>query len=158
RRGGRVPGHRGDRQGDQRRPRADAQPADRDGLRRPGLRRRRDDPGGGGRPGPRRGPRRAVAVLQATRLTTMREEGEPLEMAAMSIDPAKLRYTKSHEWAHLSVEADTGVVTVGITQFAADQLTDVTYVELPKVGQRLTPGKEFGNIETVKAVSDLYAP
>jgi glycine cleavage system H protein len=75
-------------------------------------------------------------------------------MTAMSIDPAKLRYTKSHEWAHL----DGGVVTVGITQFAADQLTDVTYVELPKVGARLTPGKEFGNIETVKAVSDLYAP
>ena len=72
----------------------------------------------------------------------------------MSMDPAKLRYTKSHEWAHL--EGD--VVTVGITQFAADQLTDVTYVELPHVGDHLFAGQEFGNIETVKAVSDLYAP
>jgi glycine cleavage system H protein len=72
----------------------------------------------------------------------------------MSIDPANLRYTKSHEWAHL--EGD--VVTVGITQFAADQLTDVTYVELPRVGAGVSAGQEFGNIETVKAVSDLYAP
>ena len=72
----------------------------------------------------------------------------------MSIDPAKLRYTKSHEWAHL--EGD--VVTVGITKFAADQLSDVTFIGLPKVGSAVSAGKDFGQIETVKAVSDLYSP
>ncbi len=70
------------------------------------------------------------------------------------MDPSKLRYTRTHEWAHL--EGD--VCTVGISKFAADQLTDVTYIELPHVGDHVFAGKDFGNIETVKAVSDLYAP
>ena len=70
------------------------------------------------------------------------------------MDPNKLRYTKSHEWAFL--EGD--VVTVGISKFAADQLSDITYVGLPKAGTRVSPGKDFGQIETVKAVSDLYSP
>jgi glycine cleavage system H protein len=70
------------------------------------------------------------------------------------MDPTKLRYTKSHEWAHL----DGDVVVVGISKFAADQLTDITYIELPHVGDHVFTGEEFGNIETVKAVSDLYAP
>jgi glycine cleavage system H protein len=68
--------------------------------------------------------------------------------------PADLRYTESHEWARL--EGD--LVTVGITRFAVDQLTDVTAIELPKVGKAVVAGKDFGFIETVKAVSDLYAP
>jgi glycine cleavage system H protein len=70
------------------------------------------------------------------------------------MNPQQVRYTKTHEWAHL--EGD--VCTVGISQFAADQLTDITYVELPHVGDHVFAGKDFGNIETVKAVSDLYAP
>ncbi len=70
------------------------------------------------------------------------------------MDPTALRYSPTHEWARL--EGD--VCTVGITPFAADQLTDITNVELPSPGARVTAGKEFGNIETVKAVSDLYAP
>src|SRR2546421_2410390 len=70
------------------------------------------------------------------------------------MDPNKLRYTRTHEWAHL----EGGVCTVGITKFAADQLTDVTYIELPHVGDHVFTGEAFGNIETVKAVSDLYAP
>ncbi len=70
------------------------------------------------------------------------------------MDPKTLRYAKSHEWARL--EGDT--CTVGITKFAADQLTDVTYIELPHVGDHVFTGEEFGNIETVKAVSPLYAP
>src|SRR3954451_6337571 len=70
------------------------------------------------------------------------------------MDPHKLRYTKTHEWAH----PEGGLVTVGISKFAADQLTDVTYVELPHVGDHVFTGESFGNIETVKAVSDLYAP
>jgi glycine cleavage system H protein len=68
--------------------------------------------------------------------------------------PANLRYTKSHEWALL--EGD--IVTVGITKFAADQLTDITYVEVPKPGKALSAGQPCGNVETVKAVSDIYSP
>lgn len=68
--------------------------------------------------------------------------------------PKDLRYTRSHEWAR--VEGDT--CTVGITQFAVEQLTDPVNVELPKVGKPVTAGKSFGEIESVKAVSDLYAP
>jgi glycine cleavage system H protein len=68
--------------------------------------------------------------------------------------PANLRYTKTHEWALL--EGD--VVTVGITKFAADQLTDITFIELPAVGKVVNAGGTCGNIETVKAVSDLYSP
>ena len=70
------------------------------------------------------------------------------------MDPQTLRYTKTHEWVH----RDGDVCTVGITKFAADQLTDVTYIELPHVGDHVFAGESFGNIETVKAVSDLYAP
>ena len=65
-----------------------------------------------------------------------------------------LRYATSHEWA----KADGGLVTVGITQYAVDQLTDVTHLQLPKVGAAVTAGKPFGEIESVKAVFDLYAP
>jgi glycine cleavage system H protein len=72
----------------------------------------------------------------------------------MALDTSKLKYTKTHEWASL----DGNVVTVGITKFAADQLTDITYIELPDVGDHVFKGQEFGNVETVKAVSDLYAP
>ena len=70
------------------------------------------------------------------------------------MDPKKLRYAKTHEWA--SLEGD--VCTVGITQFAVDQLTDVIYIELPDVGDNTFAGDSFGEIESVKAVSDLYAP
>ena len=72
----------------------------------------------------------------------------------MSVDLGKLRYAKSHEWA--SVAGD--VCTVGITQYAVDQLTDVTHLQLPKVGAKVTAGNSFGEIESVKAVFDLYAP
>jgi glycine cleavage system H protein len=70
------------------------------------------------------------------------------------MDLSKLRYAASHEWA--DVQGD--VCTVGITQFAVDQLTDVTNLELPKVGKPVTAGKPFGEIESVKAVFDLNAP
>src|SRR5260370_40664955 len=70
------------------------------------------------------------------------------------MDPKKLRYAKSHEWA--SLEGD--LCTVGITKFAVDQLTDVVYIELPEVGDHTFAGEGFGEIESVKAVSDLYAP
>lgn len=68
--------------------------------------------------------------------------------------PAELKYTKEHEW--LRVEGDTG--TIGITDFAQQQLGDVVYVELPDVGSTMTAGQVFGTIESVKAVSELFAP
>lgn len=68
--------------------------------------------------------------------------------------PADLRYTKEHEW----VAVDGDVATVGITQYAADQLGDVVFVELPDVGRVLEQFATFGVVESVKAVSDLFAP
>ena len=68
--------------------------------------------------------------------------------------PVDLRYTKDHEWVRL--EGDEA--TVGITQFAADQLGDIVYVELPNVGRAVDQFATFGVVESVKAVSDLFAP
>ena len=67
--------------------------------------------------------------------------------------PSDLRYLQTHEWHRL--QGDT--VTIGITQVAADELTDVTYVSLPKVGTKLSANGRFGEIESVKATSDLYS-
>ena len=72
----------------------------------------------------------------------------------MSTVPADLRYTKEHEWARR--EGDRA--RVGITAYAQEQLGDVVFVELPKVGARVSAMKTFGVVESVKAVSDLYAP
>ncbi len=68
--------------------------------------------------------------------------------------PTDLRYTRDHEWVRL--EGDEA--TVGITQYAADQLGDIVFVELPDVGRALQGAKAFGVVESVKAVSDLFAP
>ena len=68
--------------------------------------------------------------------------------------PDDLRYSKEHEWVR--VEDDTA--TIGITSFAADELGDIVFVELPEVGAALTQFGTFGVIESVKAVSDLYSP
>jgi glycine cleavage system H protein len=68
--------------------------------------------------------------------------------------PTDLRYTKEHEWVR--VEADQA--TIGITQYAADQLGDIVFVELPDVGRQLSQFATFGVVESVKAVSDLYSP
>jgi glycine cleavage system H protein len=70
------------------------------------------------------------------------------------MDLSKLRYSQTHEWTLL--EGD--VCTVGITSFAADQLQDITYLKLPKVGDAVKQDAAFGEVETVKAVSDIYAP
>ena len=69
--------------------------------------------------------------------------------------PAELKYTASHEWVR--VEAD-GTIAVGITEFAQDALGDIVFIELPKVGQTLTAGKDCAVIESVKAAGDIYAP
>jgi glycine cleavage system H protein len=68
--------------------------------------------------------------------------------------PAELKYTKDHEWIRLSGE----IAEVGITNFAQEQLGDVVYVELPEPGRKITAGESFGSIESVKAVSELFAP
>ena len=68
--------------------------------------------------------------------------------------PGDLKYSKDHEW--IRVSGDTG--QVGITDYAQNQLGDVVYVELPEVGQTFGRGDQFGSIESVKAVSDLYCP
>jgi glycine cleavage system H protein len=67
--------------------------------------------------------------------------------------PSDRRYLETHEWH----KPEGNVVTIGITQFAADELTDITYVSLPKVGQKLSANSRFGEIESVKATSDLYS-
>ena len=68
--------------------------------------------------------------------------------------PTELKYVKTHEY----VKVDGDVATIGVTAFAADQLGDVTFVELPKVGQKFKTEEKFGVIESVKSVSDLYMP
>ena len=68
--------------------------------------------------------------------------------------PGDRRYTKEHEWVRL----DGPVGTVGITQFAQDQLGDIVYVEVPELGRRYEAGEVLGTIESVKAVSEIYAP
>ncbi|PYX84093.1 MAG: glycine cleavage system protein GcvH [Acidobacteria bacterium] len=68
--------------------------------------------------------------------------------------PSDFKYTKEHEW----IKADGKTGTVGITNYAQESLGDIVFVELPKVGTEITAGKAFGSVESVKAVSDLYAP
>ena len=68
--------------------------------------------------------------------------------------PTDFKYTKQHEW----IKADGSSATVGITNYAQESLGDIVFVETPKVGAELTAGKAFGTVESVKAVSDLYAP
>jgi glycine cleavage system H protein len=70
------------------------------------------------------------------------------------MDPQKLRYSKTHEWASL----EGNICTIGISQFAVEQLTDVIYIDLPDIDDPVSTGDSFGEIESVKAVSDLYSP
>src|SRR5213076_1031878 len=116
----------------------------RDGVRRDRARRgghaaRRRDPGAG--QGRARRPHPVPSVAS--------EEG-----VTMAHVPKELRYTRDHEWARR--EGDR--VRVGITAYAQEQLGDVVFVELPKVGVTATAKKPFGVVESVKAVSDLFAP
>ena len=68
--------------------------------------------------------------------------------------PKQFRYTKEHEW----VEAKGDLATIGITEYAQHELGDVVFVELPKPGAKIETGKTFGTVESVKAVSEIYAP
>lgn len=68
--------------------------------------------------------------------------------------PTDLRYTEAHEWARL----EGGTVTIGITDHAQSSLGDIVFLELPEKGKKLKPGEPFGVVESIKAVSDVYAP
>jgi len=68
--------------------------------------------------------------------------------------PPSYRYTKQHEW----IDVKDGVGTIGITDYAQHELGDVVFVELPKPGAKIQAGKSFGNVESVKAVSEIYSP
>jgi glycine cleavage system H protein len=72
----------------------------------------------------------------------------------MADNPTDLKYTREHEWARI----DGKLVTVGITQFAVEQLGDITMVDLPKEGEKVKKNDVFGSVESVKAVSDIYSP
>lgn len=67
--------------------------------------------------------------------------------------PTDRKYSQTHEW----FKVDGNIVTVGITQFAADELTDITFVDLPKVGAKIQGGSHFGEVESVKATSELFS-
>jgi glycine cleavage system H protein len=68
--------------------------------------------------------------------------------------PEDLQYSKDHEW----VRVEDGMATIGITDYAAEELGDIVYIELPDVGRSVQAGESLGTIETVKAVEDIYAP
>jgi glycine cleavage system H protein len=75
------------------------------------------------------------------------------------VTPENLLYAKTHEWVHLENDAQgQKVATVGISSFAVEALTDLVYMQLPQMGRKLKAGESFGEIESVKAVSDLYSP
>ncbi len=69
--------------------------------------------------------------------------------------PKELKYTKSHEWVK---ELNDGVVEIGLTDFAQSELGDLVFVNLPQIGDSVTAGETFGDVESVKAVSDIYSP
>src|SRR6185312_3889590 len=70
------------------------------------------------------------------------------------MSPDQLKYSKTHEW--VAIEGDTA--TIGITDFAVHLLSDLVFADLPPIGKKMTQGQPFGEVESVKAVSDLYAP
>jgi glycine cleavage system H protein len=74
------------------------------------------------------------------------------------VKPEELLYAKTHEWVHFSPSGGSRIATVGISAFAVEQLTDLVFLELPKVGRKVTANESIGEIESVKAVSDVYSP
>ncbi len=72
--------------------------------------------------------------------------------------PDQLLFSETHEWVHVDQKDGQQIATLGVTAFAVEALTDLVYMQLPKVGDQVAVGKPFGEIESVKAVSDLYSP
>jgi glycine cleavage system H protein len=80
----------------------------------------------------------------------------PLEESIMT--PQNLLYAETHEWVNVAHEGAKKIATIGISAFAVQQLTDLVFMQLPSVGTEVKAGKEFGEVESVKAVSPLYSP
>ena len=76
----------------------------------------------------------------------------------MPRDEKNLLYAESHEWVDVTDEGDQKIATVGISAFAIEQLNDLVYMDLPELGRSVSAGDEFGEVESVKAVSPLYSP
>lgn len=76
----------------------------------------------------------------------------------MTRDPKSLHYAESHEWVDIENSGDDSIATIGISSFAIEQLNDLVYMDLPDVGRTVSEGEEFGEVESVKAVSPLYSP
>ena len=74
------------------------------------------------------------------------------------MDPKELLYSETHEWVQVSEVNGARIATIGISAFAVQQLTDLVYMELPAIGTHVNAGDEFGEVESVKAVSPLYSP
>lgn len=74
------------------------------------------------------------------------------------MQPKDLLYAKTHEWVHVNRDGGQAIATVGISHFAVEALTDLVYLELPAMGRQVKAGQSIGEIESVKAVSDLYSP
>jgi glycine cleavage system H protein len=72
--------------------------------------------------------------------------------------PEKLLYSKTHEWVDVATAGGAKVATVGLSAFALEALTDLVYIDLPQPGREVTAGEPFGEVESVKAVSDMYSP
>jgi glycine cleavage system H protein len=79
-------------------------------------------------------------------------------MGVVAVKPEQLKYAKTHEWVQLDTEGGQKIATVGISAFAVEALTDLVFMQLPEVGRKVNAGESFGEIESVKAVSDLYSP
>lgn len=74
------------------------------------------------------------------------------------MSPEELLYAETHEWAHIADDGGAKVATIGISAHAIEQLTDLVYMDLPAVGSAVSAGEAFGEVESVKATSDLYSP
>lgn len=80
------------------------------------------------------------------------------ETGESQLNPQELKYNTSHEWVGLSNQGGEELAVIGITDFALEQLTDLVFMELPEAGSSVTQGQQFGEVESVKAVSPLYSP
>jgi glycine cleavage system H protein len=77
----------------------------------------------------------------------------------VAVNPEELLYAKTHEWVHIEDDgAESKLATMGLSAFAVEALTDLVFIELPEVGREVHAGESFGEVESVKAVSDIYAP
>ncbi|QDU96715.1 glycine cleavage system protein GcvH [Lignipirellula cremea] len=72
--------------------------------------------------------------------------------------PEDLLYRESHEWAAIEEEGGSKIATIGISAFAVEQLTDITYLALPQIGKQVAAGEEIGELESVKAIASIYSP